>query len=70
MDRLDLLLFTVFAPVFCLTFLIFMDMYSAFTNRARMRAFNKYAASFAPAPIDRSSNLKIAEEILSGRRDA
>jgi hypothetical protein len=76
MDRLDLLLFTVFAPVFCLSFLMLMDFYSSFTERSRMSALRKYAAGFAtaPIPVDRSTqahiNMQIAEEILSGRRNA
>ena len=66
MERLDLLLCTAFAPVFCLTFLMVLDFCTALNVERRRRALERYQPGLFSAP----GAARLADEVLSGRRHA
>lgn len=66
MERLDLILLVAFTPIFCLTFLIVLDIYTAFAVQRRQRALERYQ----PGLFVSASSERAREEVLSGRRHA
>jgi len=66
MEIFDLVLFTAFTPVFCLTFIIVLDVYTAYAMRRRFRNLCKYQ----PDLLYLYTNDKTREEALSGKHHA